>query len=533
MKFIPYRNLKRFLYIFTFILLVFFSLLYVAFSIERNNYIDKMKLSLNGDIHAYSTTFTDELTGIASDVNVIKEIILENDVLQTDGTQTTFISPSAKSIVENSFLVIAQSMSYFDQIRIIDSSGYELSRVNYNNGSPYIVSTASLQDKSDRYYVTNSLALPNNSIYISNLDLNIENGQLEIVNGEYKPMLRFSTPLYNDTDELLGILVVNYLVNDILKNIDSLKQNEASQVEILNEDGYYIHADNQDIEFGFMFNDGQNETVDKYNEFDVLENTENTIQQFIYKRIIYTTLSMDPQLFATSISNLIEEDINFVSESGSFILFSQLQYTGQPQFTQKINLYIILASFSIVITYMIARLFDELDYTKKERMRSLKYLAEHDYLTNLPNRAHIMTVINAYIEKQKKFSIMFIDLDCLKGINDTYGHLTGDNALVESAHRIVDNIRSIDIVARVGGDEFIVLFDNLVDKKPVEQIAKRILTAFSKPFKFDTTTTTIGLSIGIATHQNGQSIDDLITAADQAMYHVKTTTKNNYQFHKK
>ncbi len=533
MSLVVFRNVKRSLIIFFTFMLFFMGLLFFSYRLEQNSFIEKMQLSLSGDINTYRTTFTDELTGIASDVQTMKQLLIQNQVLTKNDTETTFISNEARTTVENSFLVMTQSMRYFDQIRILDTQGMEISRVNNNNGAPYIVDIENLQDKSDRYYYSETIGLDDDSIYMSQMDLNIESDVIEVFNGEYKPVLRFATPLYSSSEELLGILVVNYLVNDIFNGLHLLKQTEASQIEIINEDGYYLYAENEAIEFGFMFDDLQEEIVSKYHDFDVLEHAQSSISQYNVKRTIYSVLSMDQSSFSESISDLIGREISLISSSGSIIIFSQLNYTDLSQFQQKTNIYIVLLSISLFIAYMLTRLLDEIDFSKRERIKSLKYLAEHDYLTKLPNRSYIMAIIEKYTTSNQPFALMFLDLDGFKDINDKHGHLLGDEALIESSNRIFNNIRSNDTVARVGGDEFIVVFDCLNDEQILSQIATRIINAFEKPFIMNDTSIMMGVSIGIAIHKKGQSIDDVIAAADQAMYYIKDHQKNDFTFYNK
>ncbi|WP_147535073.1 sensor domain-containing protein [Bacillus marasmi] len=166
--------------------------------------------------------------------------------------------------------------------------------------------------------------------------------------------------------------------------------------------------------------------------------------------------------------------------------------------------------------------------------RELHPLAYKDPLTNLPNRRCFLQCIDKII-KQKQFrdgfTIMYLDLDHFKKINDTLGHRYGDELLVEAAKRIRASIRKKDVVARLGGDEFICLLTNLIDKKVAESIAVRIIDAFSKPFYLLNQEVYISVTIGLSLYPfDGETFEALITNADMAMYQAKRLGKNQWRW---
>ncbi|RDH81092.1 MAG: hypothetical protein DIZ80_13315 [endosymbiont of Galathealinum brachiosum] len=168
----------------------------------------------------------------------------------------------------------------------------------------------------------------------------------------------------------------------------------------------------------------------------------------------------------------------------------------------------------------------------------LKYQANHDTVTNLPNRIFLnehlqKTLINAR-RQNKKTAVFFLDIDGFKNINDTHGHETGDLLLKEIGKKITSSLRLSDVVARVGGDEFIAILDDISNTSPVELIAHKIIDAISTPFNINNNFCNIGVSIGISIYpDDGRDMDTLIKHADQAMYKIKSTGKNNLYFYKK
>lgn len=164
------------------------------------------------------------------------------------------------------------------------------------------------------------------------------------------------------------------------------------------------------------------------------------------------------------------------------------------------------------------------------------YLAYHDSLTNLPNRIkleeHLDHVISVANRDKLTMSILFIDLDRFKIINDTLGHQVGDRLLQNVSKRIREVLRDTDMVARMGGDEFIVVLETARDKKSAAYVCQKILDAIKEPIKVGDHSLNTSASIGVAMFpDNGKNITTLIKNADTAMYHAKNLGKNNFQYY--
>ncbi len=172
----------------------------------------------------------------------------------------------------------------------------------------------------------------------------------------------------------------------------------------------------------------------------------------------------------------------------------------------------------------------------KHTQQKLEFIAHHDPLTKLPNRLLLEARLGHAIEWAKrdkfKIAVLFLDLDHFKDINDAFGHSAGDEILVEVANRFRNLLREKDTIARVGGDEFVVVVEDFEDLIELEEVIHKILNVFKKSFLVKNQIFNTACSIGIALYPNdGQDIETLIKNADAAMYKAKELGRNTYSFY--
>lgn len=181
----------------------------------------------------------------------------------------------------------------------------------------------------------------------------------------------------------------------------------------------------------------------------------------------------------------------------------------------------------------------DLDKTNSElnqQKDSLAYKAHHDTLTGLPNRALFNDRLEQAITKARRhkeeIALFFIDLDHFKQINDTLGHEMGDEVLKFFAKRLNDSVRTEDTIARIGGDEFMVIMESLHTPEAISVVANKIVSIVKEPIVLGEQTLHLGTSIGISVYpHNGETSEVLLKNADTAMYKAKDEGRDNYQFY--
>ena len=171
----------------------------------------------------------------------------------------------------------------------------------------------------------------------------------------------------------------------------------------------------------------------------------------------------------------------------------------------------------------------------KQTNEQITHLAYHDALTSLPNRILFYDRLNLAITKARRdkesIAVLFLDLDGFKTINDTFGHDVGDALLREVSRRIMACVRDSDTVARMGGDEFMVILSGARAPNSNDRVAKEIVEAIANPFVLNGKSCSVSVSIGIALYpDNGETAEQLVKISDATMYLAKHSGKNCYRF---
>ncbi len=263
------------------------------------------------------------------------------------------------------------------------------------------------------------------------------------------------------------------------------------------------------------------------------------------KGILITELipSLNRGYFVDALKQSIEKEHKFFFSS----TMHQGLITKESQLNIKLNGFEIdNKRYAIIecidVTSQIIRVGQLKDYAKElrtlnkkliEQEKEITRLAYYDNLTGLANRTFFYTMSDKMIYNAKRnkkiLGLMFIDIDRFKDINDSYGHAVGDKVLIEVSKMLVASTRQSDMVARHGGDEFLILLSNCKRYDNYQIIASRIENANKNIEINENLSIKISLSIGVSFYpRNGDNIDQLISRADKAMYRVKRAGGNQY-----
>ena len=477
--------------------------------------------------------FKNEIEMIVSDLLVLAGHQQLN--LITDGSEVADYTALA-----DEFLVFSRSKKMYDQARFLDASGMEVIRINFNQGYPEIVPTDQLQSKGERYYFKDTYKLKEGELYVSPLDLNIESGTVE---RPFKPTLRFGLPVFNVSGEKAGVVILNYFGKKLIEHIDkaTFKSNAVSFDMLLNSDGYFFKGMRKEDEWGFMLAERIDKTFSHFYPAQWENIKRNSSGQFLGEQGLFTFTTVYPlteglksssgssQAFGASVKSLNADQyhwkiVSFIPRTAIQSMTSQLRQ--------------VLLSFNLLFLLLAGVGFWFLSRAIMMRQAAeaaIAHMAHFDMLTELPNRPLLhdrlsMSLATAKREKTP-LSVFFLDLDGFKGINDSFGHEAGDHVLVEVAHRLQQCVREVDTVARMGGDEFVLVLTSTTGQEAAGIIATRIINALSEPILINNQACNIGASIGIANYpKDGETRDALLTKADAAMYDAKESGKNTYRF---
>lgn len=509
------------LFIFATFVIIYTSIMSVV-AINAND-VQKTMIINNEEklVYAERTIISNKMERLVSDLLYMADSFKLNEKNNEDFSQ-----------LEQQWLSFSNRKKIYDQIRFIDLDGNEIIRVNYSENGSYLTQRENLQNKKDRYYFTDTMTLNEKQIYISKLDLNIENN---IIEQPVKPMIRLSIPYFDNNGNLKGIIVLNYLANDMLKQLKTIASASQGSIFMLNSNGYWIvNSEDTSKEWAFMYSDKtdtnfQNQFSSEweklindkegylvtsngvFNYTNIFLNNTYKIENFQYSLVLgegdYYLLSyISPNSSAGKLflMNIFDIAINIIKNNFYVYLF----------------LLVIAASLGIFITI-----------NKKEKAK-IKYFSEYDTMTGVYNRrAGFEKLTQLYkhaIKNDKNMCVCFIDINSLKEVNDTLGHDKGDELITSVVNVIKNKIRENDFVARLGGDEFLIVFQDITTED-AENIWNRINNEYTQINETENRNYIISASHGIEAFNlhSDVHIDSIINKADEKMYNEKRLIKKD------
>ncbi len=517
------RRVAQFHTILLFLILsvIFFT---ITFLIQLNaNRINRVEMEVNEQsmIDILQTVIAGDIRGKTADLLFIA------DTLQLYGYESDSLSQ-----LEEQWTAFSSRKRFYDQIRYIDRDGNEKIRVNYTDNGAEAVTQDALQNKMDRYYFIDTMALQRDQIYISELDLNVENDEIE---QPIKPMLRLATPLFDRDGTPEGIAIVNYSADNTLHKIQSISSSGLGELYILNANGYWMfNSADSSKAWGFMYEDRQadsfaNDFPAEWNEMVTngkgIFETNNGI--FIFTRFILDDVMRDDK-----------DAVSLICDMNTYYLISYIPArldkstayslhaidVARLVLEEYLSIYFLLSGVAFAMAAFIA--------VNKGQRKQIKYYSEYDTLTGVYNRRSAYEKMQEMKKSDTKscrvFAVCFLDINGLKDINDSLGHDAGDELIKTVAEGIQHNIRDLDFVARLGGDEFLIVFEGL-PLPEAEMIWERIVRYFVQINEQENRAYRISASHGISlfTCDESMSIDDVVNQADAKMYTEKREIKKS------
>ena len=506
------------------IVILAFSILYSVEKKVRSAKLEEVKIQERQIIELELEILGSEFRMIIADLNYLSRVFAEN--METRKWVDRLI---------NNWKEFSFQRGIYDQIRLIDAQGCEQIRINYSDGAVYAIPDNELQDKSDRYYFKETAMLGMGGIYISPLDLNIENGEIEV---PYKPMIRFCTPLYDSNGDFVGIIVLNYLAESFLGNFKDIAQNSYGELALLNSDGGWLSSSDENREWNFMFEDKKDKNFswffpewELYKKGTAQELTENGLFTLygvnLSSRLVIESTSLTGYLVMGGGNLFVVSYVLRGRENGD-IFFDEFGPLIKDIFLDNTILFVALL--------IIAQLLAVLIYLYMKSYRKTKIYSRFDSLTKVLNRRAGTEVLDKFLFQDDRRKVMlclcFIDVNGLKQVNDVLGHKKGDELLVTVANIIKGAIREDDTIARMGGDEFIIIL-NGVDTGIAETIWSRIYRLLDKINYEEDRPYIVSVSHGIVCYDSSEgrtTSDELIKKADAVMYEEKRRIKQGVEF---
>jgi len=357
--------------------------------------------------------------------------------------------------------------------------------------------------------------------------------------GKTSPSFRNVTPLFSKTGKHIGIVDVAFAPEVLQQNLY-----ESSKIY----SNFIIKKDIFDLR-QWKRNDSKNnykasiENINYVKYAYQKDDRDNELKQLILpsKEEIKSKMSQNETFALYFIKNSNVKIVSFlpIKNTQAETIAYLVSYSDSPHIYSTLFDFYVLNLVIILILILISMfVFKNIRHNLELEDEKDKFhqLSQYDPLTQLPNRLLLQDRLEQSVIKanrhQSKFSILFIDLDNFKHINDAHGHTLGDKVLQVSSKIIREAIRQEDTLARIGGDEFIVIVEDVHKSKDSLVTAEKIIDAFKKPIMINKTNYYIGASIGISIFPNdADNAADLLKYADAAMYKAKNRGKNTSEFY--
>lgn len=519
------RLLKPFFLIFIVCCYVIFLAITVGYQDKVANKEELVRIDQNRAVSIRKSSLMEDFNVPFADVRILADIL-------------SYRTSSYSLYKEDALRVLysfAENKRGYGQVRLLNAQGVEQIRINRERGRIRVVPEEELQQKAHRGYFKASQKLGVGDVHVSRLDLNIENKKIET---PYVPVIRFLTPVVDNTGVRRGLMILNFYAAEMLMHFQDVTSDVMSNAMLLNSEGYWLVSDNKEVCWAFMFEKDSTKVSEKTfaAQYPIIWKMvqQGATGQITNEDGMFTWATVTPA-FA------ISPKIGKGQQAYPPVAVSPYQWVVMQHVSiEKLNAiensiyetclfaWIIISTITGCILW-----FTLLSIQRSQEHREeLEVLAHNDWLTGLSNLPHMFIKLEEACEKAKisniLFNVVYIDLDDFKFVNDRYGHESGNIVLRHVASVLRKNVRLTDTVARIGGDEYVILLENMSSADKAEEIAFNILTSFETPVVLECGSRVyVKASIGIAGwNEDVTGPDDLMKRADVAMYESKNEGKN-------
>lgn len=541
---------------------------YYAYSANRAMLVGAAQRNLLTSTQLLSRRLSTAINDIASDARVLSTLPAAPVIISL---QTSEGEQGLKDRLAPVFASVLKAHPEYLQIRLISAEPNGMEQVRVDRDGPRLmrIDGDQLQEKGHYPYVFETLQLRPGEVYLSRLMINHEDGAHA---AEGQPTLQVATPVLTTAGKVGGVLVVNVSLTNLFR---LLKADLPShyQLYLTNHWGDFLIHPGAAQTFGFdkgrriLIQDSFRATVPLFrhttdsvvvNGVDDPKQAQGQVLAFVRKpfgqreqqflvlglsrplsdvlmgadalgrRIVHMVLafSLLSIVLAVAFARALARPLNMLARAATRFSSDQSMEKLPLKRGDEIGI--------------LARCFDQMRQQLKtdmsnlyDRQQELTHLARHDSLTGLPNRMlffqQLEQAMREAIPREQQLAVLFVDLDHFKDINDQWGHAVGDQVLHTAAQRLLHALRSEDTVARLGGDEFIVLLQGVGEANHLAAIAQKILDNLSQPMRIGGQSLLVGASVGISRFpQDGNTAEELVQHADQAMYEAKTHGRHTF-----
>jgi len=384
---------RVFLYGLPFII-VFFAIFAVVNG-KKKIWENNLRKELQMHIYRETAGIESYLKEVMQDVSFLADTAEASEIFNDSGGK-------ARSELADLFVKFGYARGIYAQLRILDIGGMEIVRVDFKNGKAIIYPKDKLQDKSSRYYFTDSVVLNKGMIYISKLDLNVENEKIEI---PYNPMIRFATPIFDKSGTKKGLLILNYMASSLLQVVGDNSKNSFYfniNSQLLNKDGYWLYNPEQEKCWGFMFDDKKNCSMSVENPelWEKIKNLRNGIVEDKHGIFVYNTIyPLETAFGRLGIENISDTKTRTSERYWKIISYIPSDYIVAYQRKANMILFSLFGVISIVIVIIENKLIsNQKQLLQKQKNLEIIFNASPVGMLLFNEKAEV-TQINGVVEK--------------------------------------------------------------------------------------------------------------------------------------